>query len=157
MPKYTLNINKTSYDVEVAAGTSLLWVLREDLGLTGAKYGCGIGQCGACTVHVDKQPIKACLLPIEQFTAGQEITPIEGLSEHGDHPVQKAWIEAQAPQCGYCHSGQIMQAVALLEQKEHPTHDEIKAHMNGNLCRCGTYLRILTAIEMAAKTKNTTS
>ena len=106
---------------------------------------------------MDKQPIKACLLPIEQFTAGQEITPIEGLSEHGDHPVQKAWIEAQAPQCGYCHSGQIMQAVALLEQKEYPTRDEIKAHMNGNLCRCGTYLRILTAIEMAAKTKNTTS
>jgi len=109
------------------------------------------------SVHVDKQPIKACLLPIEQFTAGQEITTIEGLSEHGDHPVQKAWIEAQAPQCGYCHSGQIMQAVALLEQKEYPTRDEIKAHMNGNLCRCGTYLRILTAIEMAAKTKNTTS
>ena len=100
MPKYTLNINKKSHDVEVAAGTSLLWVLREDVGLTGTKYGCGIGQCGACTVHVDKQPIKACLLPIEQFAEGQEITTIEGLSEHGDHPVQKAWIEAQYPHCG---------------------------------------------------------
>jgi len=106
---------------------------------------------------VDKQPTKACLLPIEQFAEGQEITTIEGLSEHGDHPVQKAWIEAQAPQCGYCHSGQIMQAVALLEQNEHPTRKEIKAHMNGNLCRCGTYLRILNAIEMASKTKNSTS
>lgn len=157
MPQYTLNINKTSYDVVAAAGTSLLWVLREDLGLTGTKYGCGISQCDACTIHVDKQPIKARLLPIEQFTVGQEITTIECLSEDGDHPVQRAWIEAQAPQCGYCHSGQIMQAVALLEQKEHPTLDEIKAHMNDNLCRCGTYMRILTAIEMAAKTKNSTS
>ena len=106
---------------------------------------------------MDKQPIKACLLPIEQFAAGEKITTIEGLSEHGDHPVQKAWIEAQAPQCGYCHSGQIMQAVALLEQNEHPTRKEIKAHMNGNLCRCGTYLRILNTLEMASKTKNSTS
>ncbi len=141
--------------MQVTPGTSLLWVLREHLGLTGAKYGCGIGQCGTCTIHVDNAPTKACLLPVEGVASGQEIRTIEGLSENGDHPVQKAWIEAQAPQCGYCHTGQIMQAVALLETNPNPTREEIKSYMNGVLCRCGTYLRILKAVELAAQSQNT--
>ena len=154
MATYTLDINNVAHKVEVDKGTSLLWVLREHLGLTGTKYGCGIAQCGACTIHVDNNPMKACVLTVENFSNGQKITTIEGLSEKGDHPVQKAWIEAQAPQCGYCHSGQIMQAVALLAKNTNPTRDEIKAYMNGNLCRCGTYLRIIDAIELAAETKS---
>jgi isoquinoline 1-oxidoreductase alpha subunit len=151
MAKYVLNINNGKLDVEVDKGTSLLWVLREHLGLTGTKFGCGIAQCGACTIHVDGQPTRSCLLPVDDFVNGQKITTIEGLSEDGNHPVQKAWIEAQAPQCGYCQSGQIMQAVALLEKNPNPTREEIKASMNGNLCRCGTYMRIVEAIELASK------
>ena len=155
MANYTLQINDQEYQVDVAPGTSLLWVLREHLGLTGAKYGCGIGQCGTCTIHVDRSPVKACLLPVEGVASGQEILTIEGLSENGEHPVQKAWVEAQAPQCGYCHTGQIMQAVALLETNPNPTPEEIRSYMNGVLCRCGTYLRIQKAIEIAAKNKTT--
>ncbi|MEN2280889.1 (2Fe-2S)-binding protein [Algoriphagus sp. SE2] len=151
MPSYKLNINDKTHQVEVDKGTSLLWVIREHLGLTGTKYGCGIAQCGACTIHIDGNPMKACVLSVEDFSNGEKIKTIEGLSENGDHPVQKAWVEAQAPQCGYCHSGQIMQAVALLENNPSPSRDEIKAFMNGNLCRCGTYLRIIKAIELAAK------
>ena len=150
MPTYTLDINNTKYTVAVAEGTSLLWVLREHLGLTGTKYGCGIAQCGTCTIHVDNTPMKACILTVEHFSDGQKIRTIEGLSDSGDHPVQKAWIAAQAPQCGYCQSGQIMQAVALLENNPNPSREEIKRYMNGVLCRCGTYLRILEAIELAA-------
>ena len=153
MPLFTLNINNKEHRIDVAKGTSLLWVLREHLGLTGTKYSCGIAQCGACTVHIDNAPMKACVLPIDSFTDGQRITTIEGLSVNGDHPVQKAWIEAQAPQCGYCQSGQIMQAVALLEENPNPTREEIKEYMNGILCRCGTYLRIVKAIELAAENK----
>ncbi len=154
MAFYTLTINNETYKVEVDEGTSLLWVLREHLGLTGTKYGCGIAQCGACTIHVDGQPMKACVLSVEDFANGEQIKTIEGLSENADHPVQQAWVKAQAPQCGYCHSGQIMQAVALLETNPSPTRDEIKEYMNGNLCRCGTYLRIIEAIELAAETKS---
>lgn len=150
MPAYTMNINGKPQTVTVAEGTSLLWVLREHLGLTGTKYGCGIAQCGACTLHVDGNPVRACVLPVEQAAKGQEIRTIEGLSPHGDHPVQQAWIEAQAPQCGYCQSGQIMQAVALLKNNPNPSREEIKSYMNGNLCRCGTYLRIVKAIQIAA-------
>ncbi len=150
MPNYSLNINDTTYQVDVAKGTSLLWVLREHLGLTGTKYSCGIAQCGTCTIHVDNMPMRACALTVENFTDGQQIRTIEGLSKSGDHPVQKAWVEAQVPQCGYCQTGQIMQAVALLEQNPKPSREEIKTYMNGVLCRCGTYMRIVRAIELAS-------
>lgn len=153
MPSYTLSVNDQNLTIEVEQGTSLLWVLREHLGLTGTKYGCGIAQCGACTIHVDNAPMKACVLAVEDFSNGEKIKTIEGLSENGDHALQKAWVEVQAPQCGYCHSGQIMQAAALLENNPSPSRDEIKSHMNGNLCRCGTYLRIVNAIELASKSK----
>lgn len=151
MKDYTININGKERNVQLTEGTSLLWVLREHLGLTGTKYGCGISQCGACTIHLDGKPTRACVLSIDNLDKAQKITTIEGLSEKGEHPVQKAWIAAQAPQCGYCQSGQIMQAVALLEENPTPTRDEIKTYMNGNLCRCGTYLRIVNAIEIASK------
>jgi isoquinoline 1-oxidoreductase alpha subunit len=150
MATFTLDINNRKQQVDVVEGTSLLWVLREHLGLTGTKYGCGIAQCGACTIHVNGSPMRSCTLTVENFSEGQKITTIEGLSEQGNHPVQKAWIAAQVPQCGYCQSGQIMQAVALLESNPHPTRDEIKTFMNGVLCRCGTYMRIVKAIELAA-------
>lgn len=150
MPKYSLRINYSQYTVEVEEGTSLLWVLREHLGLTGTKFGCGVAQCGACTIHVDGAPMRACIISIDGVTDGQQITTIEGLSKHNDHPLQKAWVEAQVPQCGYCQSGQIMQAAALLKENPNPSREEITAHMNGNLCRCGTYLRIMKAIQMAA-------
>ena len=155
MKTYSLKINGQIYEVEADEGALLLWVLREHLGLTGTKYGCGIAQCGACTVHVGGQPVRACTIPLSGVDQNQEITTIEGLSEDGTHPVQMAWIEAQAPQCGYCQSGQIMQAAALLKQNSSPSREEIKSYMNGNLCRCGTYLRIVKAIEIASnKHKN---
>lgn len=157
MPKYTLRINAKKHAVEVAKGTSLLWVLREHLGLTGTKYGCGIAQCGACTIHVDNRPMRACMLQVENMSDEQEIKTIEGLSDKGKHPVQKAWIDQQVPQCGYCQTGQIMQAVSLLEENPNPSREEIKKYMNGILCRCGTYLRVIAAIELAAKTKSQTS
>ena len=153
MPIYTLDINNTSYEVDVTEGTSLLWVLREHLGLTGTTYGCGIAQCGTCTIHVDGSPTRACMLQVDNFTDGQKIKTIEGLSDSRDHPLQKAWIVAQAPQCGYCQSGQIMQAAALLEENPNPTREEIKSYMNRVLCRCGTYLRIIEAIELASGMK----
>ena len=151
MPNYSLNINNSIHQVDVAEGTSLLWVLREHLGLTGTKYSCGIAQCGSCTIHVDSRPMKACILTVESFANGQQIRTIEGLSESGDHPVQKAWIEAQVPQCGYCQTGQIMQAVALLDENPNPGREEIKNYMNGVLCRCGTYMRIMKAIVLASE------
>lgn len=151
MARLSLRVNGQKFTVETDEGTPLMWVIREHLGLTGTKYGCGIAQCGACTVHVDGQPVKSCAIPVGGVTRGQEITTIEGLSERGDHPLQKAWIEAQAPQCGYCQSGQIMQAAALLEENPDPSVEDIKAYMNGNLCRCGTYMRIVKAIQMAAQ------
>lgn len=154
MEQYTLNINGKKRQVEVAGDTPLLWVLREHLRLTGTKYGCGLAQCGACTVHLNGNPVRACIVPVSSITEDQEITTIEGLSEKGDHPLQKAWVEAQVPQCGYCQSGQIMQAAALLATHPQPTREEILSYMNGNLCRCGTYMRILKAIQLAAQQSN---
>ena len=154
MPTYTLDINSTKVKVDVAEGTSLLWVLREHLGLTGTKYSCGIAQCGTCTIHVDDAPARACMLQVENLAKGQKIMTIEGLSENNDHPLQKAWIEVQAPQCGYCQPGQIMQAVALLDKNPTPSREEIKSHMNSVLCRCGTYLRVIKAIELASEMKS---
>lgn len=150
----SLNINGITYEIDLKKDTSLLWILREHLGLIGTKYGCGIALCGACTIHVDDKPMRACSLTLESLNKDQKITTIEGLSENGEHPVQKAWIEAQAPQCGYCQTGQIMQAAALLKENSNPSKEEIKAYMNGNLCRCGTYLRIIKAIEIAAGNKS---
>jgi isoquinoline 1-oxidoreductase alpha subunit len=147
-----LNVNGKELEVDVDPQTPLLWVLRDSLGLTGTKYGCGIAQCGACTVHVDGQPIRSCVMAVSAVGT-QKITTIEGLSTDRSHPVQKAWIELDVPQCGYCQSGQIMSAVALLEQKPKPTDDDINAAMTGNICRCGTYQRIRAAIHRAAELK----
>ena len=144
---FELNGSKTKLDSQPE--TALLWVLREHAKLTGTKFGCGSGLCGACTVHLDGQPIRACITPVSAV-AGKSVTTIEGLSKNRSHPLQKAWVEAQVPQCGYCQSGQIMQAAALLESNKNPSRDEIVAYMNGNICRCGTYLRIIRAIKIAS-------
>jgi isoquinoline 1-oxidoreductase alpha subunit len=146
----SLQINGKSAQVEAAASTPLLWVIRDELKLTGTKFGCGIAQCGACTVHVDGKPTRSCVTPVSAV-ADKKITTIEGLSPNGEHKLQKAWVAEQVPQCGYCQSGQIMQAAALLEKKKNPTREEIVAHMDGNICRCGTYQRIVKAIQRAAK------
>lgn len=151
MAEFKLKINGTTHQVESEPDTPLLWVIREQLALTGTKYGCGLAQCGACTVHLNGNPIRSCVVPVSSVKEDQEITTIEGLSEDGTHPLQQAWIEAQVPQCGYCQSGQIMQAAALLEENPKPTRDEIIQFMNGNLCRCGTYLRIVKAIQIASQ------
>jgi isoquinoline 1-oxidoreductase alpha subunit len=150
---YTLNVNGKPLEVDVEADTPLLWVLRDTLGMTGTKYGCGMALCGACTVHLDGEPIRSCVTPVSALTAGQKITTIEGLSTDRSHPVQKAWIELDVPQCGYCQSGQIMSAVALLAKTPKPTDADIDAAMAGNLCRCGTYQRIRAAIHRAAEIK----
>ncbi|MAM76560.1 (2Fe-2S)-binding protein [uncultured Tistrella sp.] len=142
-------INGRPVDVDAAPDTSLLWVIREHLKLTGTRFGCGIAQCGACTVHVDGEPARSCVTWLEDV-AGREVTTIEGLSPDASHPLQKAWIAEQVPQCGYCQSGQIMQAAALLRRNAHPTRDQIVEHMDGNICRCGTYVRIISAIQRAA-------
>jgi isoquinoline 1-oxidoreductase alpha subunit len=142
-----LEVNGKALNVTAAEDTPLLWVLRDELGLTGTKYGCGIAQCGACTVHADGQAIRACSTPVGAL-AGIKITTIEGLG--GSHPVQQAWVKADVPQCGYCQSGQIMSATALLAEKPRPTDDDIDAAMAGNICRCGTYQRIRAAIKDAA-------
>ncbi|MDO8295753.1 MAG: (2Fe-2S)-binding protein [Caulobacter sp.] len=143
----TLEINGKSVSIKAADDTPLLWVLRDELGLTGTKYGCGIAQCGACTVHIDGQPTRSCQTPVSAV-AGMKVTTIEGLGGH--HPVQQAWVAADVPQCGYCQSGQIMSAAALLAEKKHPTDADIDAAMSGNICRCGTYQRIRAAIKDAA-------
>jgi isoquinoline 1-oxidoreductase subunit alpha len=145
-----LTVNGQPHEVAVGPNTPLLWVLREHLKLTGTKFGCGIAACGACTVHIDGEPVRSCAMPVS-LAAGKSITTIEGLSPDGSHPLQKAWIAEQVPQCGYCQSGQIMQAATLLASNRRPTRDEIVAHMDGNICRCGTYLRIISAIERAAQ------
>lgn len=150
MPTYTLKINNEKHTVEADADTPLLWILRDNLGYVGTKYGCGIGQCGACTVHVEGSAIRSCLFQVSQ-AEGSDITTIEGLSKDGDHPVQKAWLEHDVPQCGYCQAGQIMTASALLNNNPNPSDKEIEAAMNGNICRCGTYVRIKEAIKTAAK------
>ena len=149
--KFELNGTRTA--LEQPPHTALLWVLRENFKLTGTKFGCGSGLCGACTVHLDGQPMRACITPISAV-AGKSVTTIEGLSKDQSHPLQKAWIETQVPQCGYCQSGQIMQAAALLESNKNPSREEIVAYMNGNICRCGTYLRIIRAIKIAATEVN---
>ena len=145
-----LNINGKDAHVDVDADTPLLWVLRDTLSLTGTKFGCGMALCGACTVHLDGAPIRSCVTPVSAVT-GKKITTIEGLSSDRSHPVQKAWIELDVPQCGYCQSGQIMSAVALLTHTPQPTDDQIDAAMAGNICRCGTYQRIRAAIHRAAQ------
>ncbi len=145
-----LTVNGQPHDVAVAPNTPLLWVLREHLKLTGTKFGCGIAACGACTVHIDGEPVRSCAMPVS-LVAGKSITTIEGLSPDGSHPLQKAWIAEQVPQCGYCQSGQIMQAATLLAGNKKPTREQIVAHMDGNICRCGTYLRIISAIQRAAR------
>ena len=153
MAQYTLKINGRSYKADVEPDTPLLWVLRDHLGLVGTKYGCGIATCGACTVHVNGEAGRSCVLPVSSV-ATAKITTIEGLSAAGDHPVQKAWDEVDVPQCGYCQAGQIMTAAALLKRNPKPSKDEIDATMSGNLCRCGTYHRIRQAVQLAAtKTK----
>ncbi len=144
----TLNINGRPHAVEVDGDVPLLWVIREYLQLTGTKFGCGIAQCGACTVHVDGQPMRSCQLQVSR-AVGREITTIEGIRE--DHPIKQAWIDIQVPQCGYCQSGQIMSAVALVEKNSNPSEEEIIQAMEGNLCRCGTYTRIKQAINQAAE------
>ena len=149
--KFELNGARTT--LEQPPHTALLWVLREHLKLTGTKFGCGSGLCGACTVHLDGQPMRACITPI-LAVEGKSVTTIEGLSKDQSHPLQKAWIETQVPQCGYCQSGQIMQAASLLESNKNPSREEIISYMNGNICRCGTYLRIIRAIKIAATEVN---
>lgn len=146
----TLRINGTTHTVDVPPDMPLLWVLRDVLDLKGTKFGCGMAQCGACTVHINGNPTRSCVLPVTA-AAGASITTIEGLSEDGSHPVQQAWEEVDVPQCGYCQAGQIMSAVALLERTPNPTDTQIDEAMNGNLCRCATYLRIREAIHLAAK------
>jgi isoquinoline 1-oxidoreductase subunit alpha len=149
MANYTLQVNGKTVTADVDSDTPLLWVLRDTLGLVGTKYGCGIAQCGACTVHLDGNAIRSCTMPIS--AVGQKkVTTIEGLSEEGNHPVQLAWDEVDVAQCGYCQAGQIMTATALLNKKKKPSIDEIENAMNGNICRCGTYHRIREAIVLAA-------
>ncbi len=145
-----LNINGKAYALDVDPQTPVLWVLRDHLNLVGTKYGCGVAQCGACTIHVDGNATRSCLLPVSSVL-NKKIRTIEGLSEKGDHPVQKAWLEHDVPQCGYCQAGQIMTAVALLEKTPDPSDADIENAMQGNLCRCGTYLRIKAAVKTAAK------
>ena len=150
MAKFHLNVNGEGRDVDVSPDMPLLWVLRDVLSLTGTKYGCGIAQCGACTVHVDGEAVRSCIVPIAAAN-GKKVTTIEGLSADGSHPVQKAWVADQVPQCGFCQSGQIMQAAALLARNPNPADSEIDLAMQGNLCRCGTYQRIRSAIHAAAQ------
>src|SRR4026209_2714588 len=146
----TLTVNGKRQTVTALADTPLLWVIREHLKLTGTKFGCGVGQCGACTVHLDGKPTQSCLYPISDV-AGRSVTTIEGLSADSSHPLQKAWIAEQVPQCGYCQSGQIMKAAELLAANPKPTREEIVQHMAGNICGCGTYHRIARAIERASR------
>jgi len=149
MAQYNLNVNGTTKTVDVDADTPLLWVLRDNLNLVGTKYGCGIAQCGTCTVHIDGVAMRSCVIPVSKVEG--KVTTIEGLSENGTHPVQKAWKEHDVPQCGYCQTGQIMTAAAFLKENKNPSDEEIKNAMHGNICRCGTYLRIRKAVKTASK------
>jgi len=149
MSTFRLNINGTIRKVNADPSTPLLWILRDHLDLVGTKYGCGIAQCGACTVHLNGTAVRACQLPVASLES-EKITTIEGLSEQGEHPVQKAWIAHDVPQCGYCQAGQIMSAAALLASNSNPSDEDIDAAMRGNICRCGTYTRIKKAIKTAA-------
>jgi len=147
-----LTVNGQTYEVDVPADMPLLWVLRDTIGLTGTKFGCGIAACGACTVHIDGVAVRSCTLPVASVNG--KVTTIEGLSAKGDHPVQKAWLKNMVPQCGYCQSGQMMQAASLLRMNPKPSDEDIDAAMAGNICRCGTYNRIRTAIKEAAGAKS---
>lgn len=149
MAIFKLHINGKEHEADVVEDTPLLWVLRDHLGLVGTKYGCGIAQCGACTIHFDGTAVRSCMLPVSSV-GSSKITTIEGLSEHGDHPLQLAWNEIDVPQCGYCQAGQIMTAAAFLKQNPHPTMEEIEGTMHGNLCRCGAYHRIRQAVKLAS-------
>ena len=149
MPLFKLAVNGNEVEVHVAPDTPILWVLRDHLRLVGTKYGCGIAQCGACTIHLNGIAVRSCVLPVSSV-GNQAITTIEGLSPEGTHPVQEAWLEHDVPQCGYCQAGQIMSAAALLDGNPSPDDEEIDARMNGNICRCGTYTRIHAAIKTAA-------
>jgi isoquinoline 1-oxidoreductase subunit alpha len=150
---YELTINGKKHQLDVDGEMPLLWALRDVLGLTGTKYGCGVAQCGACTVHLEGAAVRSCILPVS-MVAGKSITTIEGLSEDGSHPVQAAWVAENVPQCGFCQAGQIMSAAALLAANAAPTEQDIEAAMAGNLCRCGTYVRIRKAIQHATEIKN---
>jgi isoquinoline 1-oxidoreductase alpha subunit len=145
-----LNINKKTYNVDADPETPLLWVLRDHVGLVGTKFGCGVAQCGACVVHLDGEAVRSCVTRISR-AQGKEVTTIEGLSEKNDHPLQKAWLELDVAQCGYCQAGQIMSAAVLLKENKNPTDQDIDYAMAGNICRCGTYMRIREAIHMAAE------
>ncbi len=153
MAQYNLKINGQTYQADVEPDTPLLWVLRDNLGLVGTKYGCGIAQCGACTVHVNDAATRSCVLPVSAVN-DSKITTIEGLSEKGDHPMQQAWNEVDVPQCGYCQTGQIMTAAALLKRNAKPSDKQIENAMNGNICRCGTYHRIREAVKLASTKTN---
>ncbi|RYY30418.1 MAG: (2Fe-2S)-binding protein [Chitinophagaceae bacterium] len=146
----SLNINKKAYNIDVDPNTPLLWVLRDTLGLVGTKYGCGMAQCGACTVHLNGEAVRSCITKVSR-AVGQKVVTIEGLSADESHPVQKAWLEMDVSQCGYCQAGQMMSAAVLLKENKNPTDADIDAAMGGNLCRCGTYLRIRSAIHLAAE------
>jgi isoquinoline 1-oxidoreductase alpha subunit len=146
----TLNINKKTYNIDVDPDMPLLWALRDVIGLVGTKYGCGVAQCGACVVHLDGEAVRSCVTKVSR-AAGKKVTTIEGLSENSDHPLQKAWLELDVPQCGYCQSGQLMSAAVLLRENPNPTDQDIDDAMAGNICRCGTYLRIRKAIHLAAE------
>lgn len=150
MALFDINVNGQSHQVDVDSDTPILWVLRDNLRLLGTKFGCGIAHCGVCTIHLDGKPIRSCAYPVSEVV-DKKIVTIEGLSENGDHPVQKAWIEHDVPQCGYCQAGQIMTAASLLAQNSNPSDVEIRRAMNGNLCRCATYTRINRAIKTASK------
>ena len=150
MANIAFSLNGKAVSVEAEPDTPLLWVIREQLKLTGTKFGCGIAQCGACTVHLDGEPTRSCSVQISDI-AGRHVTTIEGLSADSSHPVQKAWLAEKVPQCGYCQSGQIMQAAALLAKNPKPTREQIVSHMDGNICRCGTYHRIIAAIESVGR------
>ena len=149
MPIYNLNVNGKQHRVDVAEDTPLLWVLRDNLNLVGTKFGCGIAECGACTVHLDGEPVKACVYPVSSIN-GSKVVTIEGLSEKGDHPVQVAWDELDVPQCGYCQAGQIMKAAALLKSNPKPSDQQIAEAMHDNICRCGAYHRIREAVKSAS-------
>lgn len=149
MPTFELKINGETKQVDLAPETPILWVLRDHLDLVGTKYGCGVAMCGACTIHVDGTAVRSCQLPVSA-AEGKNITTIEGLSESGDHPLQKAWLDVDVAQCGYCQAGQIMNAASLLKSNPNPSDEEIDAAMSGNICRCGTYVRIKEAIKQAA-------
>ena len=146
----SLNVNRHNYEVDVDPDMPLLWVIRDVLGLTGTKYGCGVAQCGACTVHLNGEAVRSCVTKVKR-AEGQKVITIEGLSEANNHPLQQAWAEIDVPQCGYCHSGQLMSAAVLLRENPHPTDKDIDDAMAGNICRCGTYLRIRKAIHLAAE------